>query len=93
MSVEESSSELSAQQLWLRAAELLLASEAEAGGEGEATPSPPPEDRRRLARRWPGVAARRPGLALKVGRRTKSESTELTGHGRHGRHRNDPSWH
>ena len=85
-STTHSSPGLSAQQLWLRDAELLLASEAEAEGEGEATPSPPPEDRRKLARRRPGVAARRPGLALKIGRRTKSESTELTGHGRHGRH-------
>ena len=80
MSVEESSSELSAQQLWLRAAELLLASEAEAEGEGEATPSPPPEDRRRLARRRPGVAARRPVLspvAMPCLRTSRARSREV----------------
>ena len=97
-SIEDTSSALSAQQLWLRGAEL-LASEAEVEGEGEgaATPSPPrgnqpggarrtPEERRKLARRLPGVAARRPRLALKIGRRTQSDSAELTGHGRRGRH-------
>ena len=95
-SIEDTSSALSAQQLWLRDAEL-LASEAEDEGEGEAASSPPrgnqpggarrtPEERRKLARRLPGVAARRPGLALKIGRRTQSDSAELTGHGRRGRH-------
>ena len=95
-STEDTSSALSAQQLWLRDAEL-LASEAEAEGDGEAAPSPPrgnkpggarrtPEERRKLTRRLPTVAARRPGLALKIGRRTQSDSAELTGHGRRGRH-------
>ena len=88
-SIEVTSSALSAQQLWLRDAEL-LASEAEAKGEGEATPSPPcddrptgasPEVRRKLGRRLPGVTARRPRLALEISRRTQS-SAELTGHGR-----------
>ena len=98
MSLIEDTSALSALQLWLRYAEL-LASEAEDEGEGEgaATPSPPrgnqpggarrtPEERRKLARRLPSVAARRPGLALKIDRRTQSDSAELTGHGRRGRH-------
>ena len=97
-SIEDTSSALSAQQLWLRDAEL-LASEVEGEGEGEgaATPSPPrgnqpggarrtPEERRKLARRLPTVAARRPGLALKISRRKQSDSTELTGHGRCSRH-------
>ena len=97
-SIEDTSSALSAQQLLLCDAEL-LASEAEDEGEGEgaATPCPPrgnqlggarrtPEERRKLARRLPSVAARRPGLALKIDRRTQSDSAELTGHGRRGRH-------
>ena len=100
-STEDTSSALSAQQLWLRDAEL-LASEAEDEGEGEAaslSKSPPapqggrptgarrtPEERRKLARRLPTVGARRPGLALKIGRRKQSDSAELTGHGRCSRH-------
>ena len=102
-STEDTSSALSAQQLWLRDAEL-LASEAEDEGEGEReaaslSKSPPapqggrptgarrtPEERRKLARRLPTVGARRPGLALKIGPRTQSDSAELTGHGRCSRH-------
>ena len=94
--IEDTSSALSAQQQWLHDAEL-LASEAEAEGDGEAAPSPPrgnkpggarrtPEERRKLTRRLPTVAARRPGLALKISRRKQSDSTELTGHGRCSRH-------